>query len=94
METARNRCLIGLGIDRFDHKKVSARTHEVISIVMSQEQLKAFLKKVESDPLLQDKLQRVVEPKQIVRIAQDHGFRITEKEERHFALENWRDLPL
>ena len=52
---------------------------------MSQEQLKAFLQRVESDPSLQDTLQRVTDPKQIVRLAKDHGFQITEKEEEHFA---------
>jgi hypothetical protein len=36
----------------------------------------------------------VSDPKQIVRLAKDHGFRIAEKEEEHFAQENWRDLPL
>ena len=61
---------------------------------MSQEHLKAFLQRVESDPSLQDTLQRVSDPKQIVRLAKDHGFQITEKEEEHFAQENWRDLPL
>ena len=61
---------------------------------MSQEQLKAFLQRVESDPALQDTLQRVSDHKQIVRLAKDNGFRITEKEEEHFAKENWRDLPL
>ena len=44
---------------------------------MSEEQLKAFLEKVEGDTTLQEKLKAAKSPEDIVGIAKEHGFEFT-----------------
>ena len=40
---------------------------------MSEEQLKAFIAKVQSDPSLQEKLKAAKSPEDVVSIAKEHG---------------------
>ena len=44
---------------------------------MSEEQLKAFLEKVQGDTSLQDKLKAAASPEAAIEIAKDAGFSIT-----------------
>ena len=44
---------------------------------MSEEQLKAFLEKVQGDTSLQDKLKAAASPEAAIEIANDAGFSIT-----------------
>ena len=44
---------------------------------MSEEQLKAFLEKVQGDTSLQDKLKAAATPEAAIEIAKDSGFSIT-----------------
>ena len=51
---------------------------------MSEEQLKAFIAKVQSDPSLQEKLKAAKSPEDVVSIAEQHG--------HDFALEHINEL--
>ena len=44
---------------------------------MSEEQLKAFLEKVNADTSLQEKLKSAKSPEQVVSIARENGFEFT-----------------
>ena len=46
----------------------------VLGVPMSEEQLKAFLGKVEGDNNLQEKLKRAKSPEEITSIAKDYGY--------------------
>ncbi|QNI54661.1 nif11-like leader peptide domain protein [Synechococcus sp. BIOS-E4-1] len=49
---------------------------------MSEEQLKAFMEKVQGDTSLQEKLKAAADPDAVVTIAKDAGFVITAEEIR------------
>ncbi len=61
---------------------------------MSEEQLKAFVAKVQSDPSLQDKLKADISVADLVAIAKSNGFQFTEEDLKPYREKKLSDQEL